>query len=181
MRKCSVDGCDQPLRAKGMCKRHWWRMRTRGSTELLGLPIYGSAEERFWARVIKTDYCWGWIGGKSSHGYGEICENGKSILAHTFSYRLHKGEVPAGLEIDHLCRNRNCVNPDHLEAVTKKENILRGNCPQAINARKTHCNHGHPYSGENLIIRRSTGWRYCRLCQREWAKSQRQRRQNANR
>lgn len=80
------------------------------------------------------------------------------------SHELHKGPIPEGLVIDHLCRNRGCVNPDHLEAVTQRENILRGEGLAAANARKTHCPKGHPYSGENLYVVPSSGRRQCRIC-----------------
>lgn len=115
------------------------------------------------------DGCIEWAGAKTtSHGitYGTI---GKRGLAHREAYKKAYGEIPNGLVIDHLCRNGLCVNPLHLEAVTNKENILRGFGAGAENARKTHCKRNHPLSGDNLV-NRSNGRRDCKACNRlRWA------------
>ena len=102
-------------------------------------------EERFWEKVMKTDTCWLWTAGRDSAGYGIFRTGGRANVskAHRVAYVLAKGPVPAGLDLDHLCRVRRCVNPDHLEPVTRKENILRGVGIGAINARKIHCLRGH--------------------------------------
>lgn len=91
---------------------------------------------------------------------------GRSILAHRFAYELAHGSIPEGMTIDHKCRVRHCVRPSHLEPVTGKVNILRGESPSAKNARKTHCIRGHPLFGDNLIIRSDNDGRRCRTCQR---------------
>jgi len=88
---------------------------------------------------------------------------GKNKVAHRISYELLKGDIPEGLDLDHLCRNRGCVNPDHLEPVTRKENLLRGNTIPAKHARKTHCPQGHEYTKGNTFISKS-GSRHCRKC-----------------
>jgi len=122
--------------------------------------------EKFMSKVKKTDNCWIWTAYKNNLGYGRFCINGITPLAHRISYELFKGYIPQGLELDHLCRNPSCVNPDHLEAVTHKENMRRGNhVNQGWNYRiKTHCPQGHPYSGENLMIKQNG--RGCRECDR---------------
>ena len=127
--------------------------------------------ERFLAKVEKTESCWRWTGGCSSNGYGsfQLPRNGtrqqQKVSAHRFSYEHIKGRVPEGLTLDHLCRNRWCVNPAHLEAVTSRVNTLRSDNLAALNARKTHCANGHEFSKENTRFRRG-GARTCRECQR---------------
>jgi hypothetical protein len=107
--------------------------------------------------------CWVWIPTKIDDGYGVFRINNKYIGAHRASYELMIGPIPEGLELDHLCRVRRCVNPSHLEPVTHKENTLRGEGPSAVHARKTHCIHGHELAGENLYLS-PKGTRYCRTC-----------------
>lgn len=112
--------------------------------------------------------CWLWTGHKTPGGYGRFsCSEVQtaSMYAHRVAYMTFVGAIPEGLELDHLCRVRHCVNPNHLEAVTPRENTLRSNGPSALNARKTHCPHGHPLSGENLY-RAPDGSRHCRVCQK---------------
>jgi len=88
--------------------------------------ISTSLEKRFWESVLKTETCWGWTKSKTKAGYGKISDGQKTLLAHRISYILNKGEIPNDLQIDHLCRNRWCVNPDYLEIVTQARNIQRG-------------------------------------------------------
>lgn len=103
------------------------------------------SRRRFWSRVRKTDGCWEWLGGKTVYGYGQYAVGipGLTQRAHKLSWESVNGPVPSGLVLDHLCRNRMCVRPDHLEAVTNRENVLRGVGISASNAKKTHCKRGH--------------------------------------
>jgi hypothetical protein len=118
-------------------------------------------EPRFHARYVVTENgCWQWTGKLMKIGYAEISWNGRRFYAHQVSYLLHKGDIPEGLEIDHLCENKGCVNPDHLEAVPHWVNSVRGN----FKKRHSHCKNGHPLSGDNVGIQNTTRTRYCRIC-----------------
>ena len=120
---------------------------------------------RFWSKVAigAPDECWPWIACINKKGYGHFRLKGRLNRAHRVAYELITGLIPAGLTIDHLCRNRKCVNPQHLEAVTMKTNTLRGESPAALNAKKTHCKRGHPFDEANTIIE-LYGARRCREC-----------------
>ena len=123
--------------------------------------------EAFNARFrIEPSGCWRWLGHIALNGYGRI----NMKMAHRFVYERLVGPIPSGLTLDHLCRNRDCVNPDHLEPVTSAVNTMRGDAPPAINARKVICHMGHPLSGDNLY-RKPNGRRRCRTCAREYARS----------
>lgn len=108
--------------------------------------------------------CWTWTRKDNGMGYGRAVVGARHCRAHVLAYEAFVGPVPDGLELDHLCRNRTCVNPRHLEPVTHRENVLRGECFAAVNARKTHCPQGHPYAGDNLYIEGHS--RRCRKCSR---------------
>ncbi len=119
---------------------------------------------RFWAKIAVRPWdCWEWTASLRKDGYGRFGIKGVIHTTHVVSYTLLVAPVPSGLTLDHLCRNRKCVNPDHLEIVTRRVNILRGNAPAAINARKTHCNNGHPLEGDNLYTD-AKGKRRCKFC-----------------
>lgn len=129
-------------------------------------------KEKFLSCVKKKDNgCWEWQK-STAKGYGRCNEsvNGKRVqLAHRYSYILFKGFIPQNKHLDHLCRNHGCVNPDHLEPVTNYENMMRGNASASINAKKTHCIHGHEFTDENTITRMRRGrlTRECRQCGRD--------------
>ena len=136
-------------------------------------PLLESAkeEERFLAKIRKTDSCWEWIGSKMDKGYGNFTlsifnsNHPKTKYAHRISYEYFHKENIGSFTIDHLCRNPVCVNPDHLEKVTLRENVLRGISPAAQQARRTHCIYGHPFSEENTYHRPDRKIsRNCRIC-----------------
>jgi hypothetical protein len=128
--------------------------------------------DRFWSKVDikeKTE-CWNWLASDNGNGYGRFYigggkKNAKTDYAHRVSYILSVGNIPEKLEIDHLCKNRRCVNPNHLEVVTRKENNLRSDSLSAQRAKQTTCKRGHPLSGNNLY--EAGGRRLCRTCREE--------------
>lgn len=126
---------------------------------------------RFWAKVDRSGgdrACWVWTASRYRNGYGQFGQWPHSaVLAHRFAYETLVGQIPEGLVIDHLCRNRLCVNPEHLEPVTTRTNNLRGASFAAVNAAKTHCIHGHPLDGDNLYIHPKNGRRQCRACRQD--------------
>lgn len=140
--------------------------------------------ERLWRRVDKQALppahcpemgsCWVWTG-KVKNGYATISIGSRSDgtrrteYVHRLAYEELVGPITDGLELDHLCRVRLCVRPTHLEPVTHEENVLRGDSFTAVNARKTHCPQQHPYDEANTWIS-SSGWRYCRACNRDKAR-----------
>lgn len=127
---------------------------------------------RFWSRVNKLPGgCWLWAGYRDEDGYGMFGSgsSGTRYGAHIHAWEDANGPVPAGLELDHLCRVRHCVNPSHLEPVTHKENCLRGTGPIPENATKTECVNGHPFNDANTYWRPG-GHRDCRACINERAR-----------
>lgn len=111
--------------------------------------------------------CWLWLGNARNPKYGCLQFNGKRTVAHRVSYELFVGPVPKSLTVDHKCRNTWCVNPNHLRAVTFKENVLCGFAPPAVNSRKMHCKNGHQFSEDNLA-RNQAGRRTCLACYRRF-------------
>lgn len=128
--------------------------------------------EKIKAKNVEVDEltdCWNWTGSFDKDGYGKYGSKTdwvpKSYRASRLFYEQLKEPIPQGKVLDHLCRNRKCVNPEHLEVVTNKENILRGDGLASQNAKKTHCVRNHPLSGNNLLLH--DGHRRCKTCQRE--------------
>ena len=126
-------------------------------------------ETRFWNKVsIREGACWEWNGAHTGRGYGLFWDSRKQVMTHRHVYELLIGGIPSGKEIDHLCRNHNCVNPEHLEPVPHIVNVRRGKIgTDNPNSLKTHCPHGHPYTKENTLVHRQTMGglgRMCRVC-----------------
>lgn len=132
--------------------------------------------QRIKDRTYLSGDCWVWGGTvqrspkRGRSGYGQITIKRKTCLVHRVVYELLVGPIPAGLTLDHLCLNKSCINPVHLEPVTVRENQLRAGVPWAVNALKTHCVNGHAFDKANTYVRRDKGRkgnRECRTCLRE--------------
>lgn len=176
MTTCSIPWCDKTgLIRRGWCTKHYQRWLKYGNPLMAKFERGGDPVARFWGYVSKGTGCWEWRGKiDKSTGYGRFKMGGKSPTAHRLSYEWSVGPIPDGLVIDHLCRNRRCVNPAHLEPVTQQVNVLRGETIVAANAAKTECQNGHPLSGDNLAIN-VRGARVCRTCARASAARMRER------
>ena len=131
--------------------------------------------ERFWTKVNKSGECWLWTAGLYHDGYGKFWDGKRHCRAHRFAYELLVAPIPDGLQLDHLCRVRHCVNPAHLEAVDCRTNLLRGTGLTATKAAQTHCVHGHPFDEVNTYIK-PNGARGCRICRNRHAEASRRRR-----
>lgn len=177
---CSFDGCERPTRTRGWCSMHYKRWKTHGDPAVIGVggqhrvPL----EVRFWQKVggghPNPTECWLWQGGITGAGYGLIAAGAPSseqLAAHRVAYEIIVGPIPVGLELDHLCRVRHCVNPSHLEPVTHQENLRRSDVVTGLRSAKTHCPHGHPYDNANTSVR--NGRRHCRECSRQRARRSR--------
>lgn len=173
-RTCSIEGCEKRVTAHGWCGMHYARWRRTGDP-LTVQQIRGDDEARFWSKVREAPAldCWEWTA-STVDGYGRFRIGGTNRGAHIVAWEMLRGEISDGLQLDHLCRNRACVNPWHLDVVTLRVNTLRGESFAAVNARKTHCDRGHEFTSENTYGW-SDGHRRCRVCTR---KQQREYRRN---
>lgn len=183
MAVCSIKGCKEPHDSRGWCRKHYQRWRNAGDPLVVrratgprpkarGPRSRVPIEIRFWDKVDKSGPvsehrpdlgpCWIWTGALSTGGYGLIATTpGRCRTAHRVSWEIAGRVLVSGLTLDHLCRVRRCVNPDHLEQVTSAENTRRGG-----NARKTHCPQGHEYTDENTYRWKNApgAYRRCRSC-----------------
>ncbi len=169
---CSVDSCERVVKARGWCNKHYQRWMSYGRLQTIGEMDVADR----WASKVDKDgpipdarpelgACWQWMGSLACEGYGRIRADGRDIFVHRWSFEHFVGPIPEGMQVDHLCRNRGCVNPHHLEIVDLVENVMRGESPQAVNARKTHCIRGHEFTPENTYV--DAKGRSCRACRRE--------------
>lgn len=170
-RTCSLHECSSPSHCRGWCRKHYERWRKHGDPLR---PPFGAELERFEAKCIEGPVpqhrpdlgpCRLWIGALTWNGYGRINAT-EHNYAHRWAYVTFIGPIPAGLQVDHLCRVRNCTRETHLELVTNQENAERGTAGDRQRAR-THCPHGHPYDEENTVLSRGGRHRQCRACRAE--------------
>ena len=148
----------------------------------------GTPVARFWAKVEMepNSGCWIWCGCRTTAGYGHFTNDPahptQKVYSHRFAYELLRGPIPRGLQIDHRCRLRACVNPDHMDVVSQRENILRGTSPSAQHAQQTHCKWGHSLADAYHKPSKPPHWRDCRVCALERARRHSQeRRENKKR
>ena len=166
---CSIEGCSNVMRTRGWCSTHYGRWRRHGDPMTV-LQDARPAEERWEGLMLPwRGGCRLWLGTvEKESGYGYISVHGRTTQAHRFVWEQVTGQkIPDGLVIDHVCRVRRCVNPYHLEVVTQKENVARGQL-NWFRMALTHCSRGHEYSRGN------TRWegnrRHCKECDRMWSR-----------
>lgn len=165
-RLCEINGCDRWARTRGHCGKHQYRVERHGDP--YWEPV--APPSLFWKRVRKTDTCWLWIGPLDAAGYGSVSFADTSS-AHRMAWVLSRGKIPDGLELDHLCRVRRCVNPEHLEPVTHAENMRRAAPFRLPPPRQLVCVRGHLLAEGNLLRRKArAGHRECLTCIRDRAR-----------
>lgn len=172
---CPVEGCGRTVHARGFCNSHYMDRRARGILPILVRKPQPVTPMQRWCALVdlpaEPDGCWRWKGYVTRAGYAGFRYDGASRFGHKYGYERFIGPVPDGMELDHLCRNRACVNPVHLEAVTNGDNVRRGMGPPGINHRKTHCVRGHPFDSANTMLvpirGRKNPTRRCRTCATE--------------
>jgi hypothetical protein len=166
---CSELGCSDPVIGRGWCSTHYQRWRIHGTPD----DPRPTAEQRLLARrTISPSGCWLWTGKRNrpgEGGYGVIFAEGRGVYVHRLAHELWIGPIPEGYEVDHVaergCESTLCFNPAHLEAVLPYTNNMRSRSRAALNARKTECNHGHPFDEANTWT--NGKGRQCRACARE--------------
>ncbi len=160
---CTLPECQRPHHSHGLCHMHAERLRRTGDARAVSRT---STLDSFWSRVDKTSGCWLWTGSVLNSGYGQIATrlrptSSGTRLAHRVAYELLVGPI-GDLQLDHLCRNRLCVNPAHLEPVDAAENTRRG----LHGSLRTHCMYGHELTAENTWYEAKTNCRRCVTCAR---------------
>jgi len=169
---CTVEGCVKKHRSKGYCQTHFMRLYHHGDANYKPKKIRGTVIQRLkhMTQLNEGTGCIEWQGSVDKRGYGRIANDvGWLDMAHRLSYKLYVGEIPEGLVINHKCYNSRCVNPEHLEAVTHRENIIdKGRSNAAyLNSKKTHCIRGHDLTVSYIIKTKYGFARNCKQCHKE--------------
>ncbi len=155
---CAIESCERPCYGRGWCTLHYQRWERTGDPRHGTKTHPASISERFWSKVRDVGGCWVWTAAiRKTDGYGVFNAMGKIVPAHRYAYEEMRAEVPPGLVLDHLCRNRACVNPWHVEPVTDAVNIARGQAPTILLRASGKCKRGHELSPRS-------GGQYCLTC-----------------
>lgn len=167
---CTIEGCGAKIYGRGWCSKHYQRWWKNGDPVAVKPRPKRPLSERFWEKVDAEGDCWEWNGTHTQGGYGTFKIDGTMKVVHRVAWELLIGPIAEGMQLDHLCRNRGCLNPSHLEEVTPTENVRRGmsaipggHQPQA---RKTHCKNGHEFTFENTYISKGKKGRTARKCRK---------------
>jgi hypothetical protein len=180
---CTVENCNRPVHGRGMCDLHYQRWRKANPDKVRRRPVDLTVDDRFWRQVEGGDFetCWLWTGRPANAGYGKFVVRQKWYQAHRFAYERLIGPIPDGLDLDHLCRNRACVNPWHMDPVTRYVNSRRAQLGWRVSRDRTHpvethCAQGHARTEANTYFPPNGRSPRCRTCNREEARRSKARR-----